>query len=71
MERSPVFPVHKKGINTTDFLRNYLCPFYDQCLDDAARRNLYLDCNSCNHKSSHVDHVMMTPDHLQDYPLPK
>jgi hypothetical protein len=30
MERSPVFPSHKKGRNPQDYLRNYLCPYYDQ-----------------------------------------
>jgi len=71
MERSPVFSVHKKGINTADFLRNYLCPFYDQCLGEAASQNLYLDCSSCQCKGAHIDHLMVNPNHLEDYPSPK
>lgn len=71
MERSPVFPVHKKGINPADFLRNYLCPYYDQCLGEAASHNLYLDCNSCHYKAAHVDHLMTALNPLEDSPSTK
>ena len=62
MERSPVFLVHKKGIKTEDFLRNYLCPYYDHCLGEAASHNLYLDCSNCYHKHTYVDFLSIDLD---------
>ena len=50
MNRSPLFPnIDKHGI-PADFLRNYWCPHYNICLEEAAVRNLYLDCSDCYHK---------------------
>ena len=70
MERSPLFPVHKKGIDPSEFLRNYLCPYYSLCLGEAASYNLYLDCNSCHHKGTHVDQLInLNP--FKDSPSPK
>lgn len=71
MERSPIFPVHKKGINPADFLRNYLCLYYQQCLGEAASHNLYLDCNNCRHKGTHVDFLMMDLYPFEGTPSPK
>jgi len=33
------------------FLRNYRCPHYDQCLNDAAKTNSYLDCCQCAYRN--------------------
>lgn len=71
MERSPIFPVHKEGIKPEDFLRNYLCPYYEQCLGEAASHNFYLDCNSCRHKGTHTDFLMMDLDPFEGTPSPK
>jgi hypothetical protein len=51
MKREPLFPSPAKGITPADFPRNYMCPHYDSCLDDAAEKDFYLDCSICGYKT--------------------
>ena len=45
MNRKPK-PVHKQGE------RNLFCPYYDDCLDQAVRKNWAdWDCRGCAHRS--------------------
>ena len=71
MDKSPLFPVHKRGIKPADFLRNYLCPHYDQCLCEAAIHNFYLDCNACGYKGEHVDFLMVDCESFDGSPSAK
>jgi len=51
MNRSPIFPVLGNKTDTHEFIRNYWCPHYDMCLNEAAEINRYLDCSSCAYKN--------------------
>lgn len=52
MFRSPLFPIPTDGTIPADFLRNYLCLHYDICLEEAADKNLLLDCSICKYKNT-------------------
>lgn len=47
MERTPLFHHRKNKCSPKDLLRNYRCPGYDICLEQAAREDLFLDCTAC------------------------
>lgn len=50
MEPSPLYVRPGKKTNSSHFFRNYGCPCYDQCLNLAAREDLFLDCTQCPFK---------------------
>jgi hypothetical protein len=52
MQKSPIFPILTDETRPTDFLRNYLCLYYDACLNEAANLNLLLDCGTCFFKDT-------------------
>lgn len=67
MDRTPLFLAHGKEIKPSDFLRNYRCSYYNQCLTEAATHNLYLDCSSCRYKGTHVDRFIIDSDPFDDW----
>jgi hypothetical protein len=52
MEPRPFYFRPGKKISNSQFFRNYWCSGYDQCLYQAAREDLYLDCTGCLNKDS-------------------
>ena len=52
MEPTPFFCTGGKQIKSTDFYRNPWCTYYDACLNQAAREDVYLDCTRCEYKDS-------------------
>jgi hypothetical protein len=50
MEPRPHFVRPGKKTNSSHFFRNYGCPCYDDCLNLAAREDLFLDCTQCSLK---------------------
>jgi hypothetical protein len=57
MERTPLFYHRKNKCNYNDLFRNYRCPGYDICLDQAAREDLFLDCTACLFKDDAVEEI--------------
>ena len=46
-------------VDSEDFLRNVLCPYYNTCLDNAVKKILSgWDCSACMHKNTkeEIDH---------------
>jgi hypothetical protein len=64
MDKTPLFPSYSKKADTTDFLRNYSCPHYDVCLEEAADRDLYLDCSICRFKNTFVQDLFLNTNFL-------
>jgi hypothetical protein len=62
MLRSPLFPRPTDKTFPTDFLRNYLCFHYDICLEEAADKNLLLDCGTCIHRDSQALNLIFKTD---------
>lgn len=54
MERTPQFHHRKNKCHFKDLYRNYRCPGYDICLEQAAREDLFLDCAACLFKNDEV-----------------
>ncbi len=50
MEPHPLYIRPGKKTNSAHFFRNCGCPCYDQCLDLAAYKDLFLDCTQCSLK---------------------
>ena len=50
MYRTPIFPMSGYKIQPSDFARHYHCPHYETCIDEAAKKNLLLDCGSCEYR---------------------
>ena len=50
MHRNPVFCKLLRDACRQDEERHALCPHYDQCLDDAIRRNQNFSCRACEFK---------------------
>ena len=55
MERTPLFHQRKTKCNYKDLFRNYRCPGYDICLEQAALEDLFLDCAACLFKNDVVE----------------
>lgn len=47
MKKSPLFHKGSAKIRQQDFLKNIWCPFYDICIEEAAKSNTLLDCGEC------------------------
>jgi hypothetical protein len=47
MDRHPIFHKENKKIQQMDFAKNIWCPYYDECLDEAAASNALMDCCEC------------------------
>ena len=47
MDKKPIFSPACRTTSDNDVQRNYLCPCYDACLDQAAYADLMLSCRMC------------------------
>ncbi len=54
MDRTPLFPCHAVDATPEDFQRNFWCPHYELCLDEAANMNFHLDCSECKYKDARI-----------------
>ena len=52
MEPCPLYIRPGKKTSKTHFFRNSGCPCYDQCLNQAAHDDLFLDCTQCSLKDA-------------------
>ena len=50
MKKTPIFPVMGKKIKPADFMRQYHCPHYEACMNEAAIKDRLLDCGSCEYR---------------------
>jgi hypothetical protein len=60
MKRTPLFPAPSPKLSPEAYLRNYWCPHYDTCLDEAAALDHYLDCSQCLHKTIRTPDISFT-----------
>ena len=44
----------------TNHFRNVFCEYYDECLSEAAHKNLPLNCGICVHKNSSREVFVLT-----------
>lgn len=65
MDKVPLFPRQAKNVTAADFLRNFWCPHYKVCLNEAADRDLYLDCSICMYKDTSADNYLMLNSELK------
>jgi hypothetical protein len=47
MERFPLLHRSVKKIQQHDVMKNIWCPFYDDCLNEAAMADCLMDCSYC------------------------
>ena len=57
MERTPTFLKMKSKLDPLNLLRNFWCPHYDVCLNEAARLDYNLDCSECFYRDDRVPDV--------------
>ena len=57
MERTPTFSEPISKVIPPDSLRNFWCPHYEVCLNEAARLDYYLDCSECLYRDARVPDV--------------
>jgi hypothetical protein len=50
IERKPIFISPNSQEYGIAFFRNFRCPLYEECLEEAAVSNLLLDCGICPHR---------------------
>jgi hypothetical protein len=48
MKRYPVFHQRKEKMQQKDFIKNLWCRFYEECLNEAAISDTFLDCSQCD-----------------------
>ncbi len=48
MTRLPIFYKGDGKTQQEDLMKNIWCPFYEDCLEDAARSNFLFDCRQCD-----------------------
>jgi nucleoid DNA-binding protein len=57
VNKFPVFHRETNKLHQPDFEKNIWCPFYEDCLEEAARLNLLMDCSQCeNAKVNYKEH---------------
>ena len=49
MNRFPIFHKEDHELRQQDLMKNIWCPHYDDCLDEAAKHDLLIDCSGCEH----------------------
>lgn len=47
MDRFPIFHREIKSIPPQNLKKNIWCPFYEDCLDEAAKQNSLMECSQC------------------------
>jgi hypothetical protein len=47
VNKLPVYHQETRKQRQSDFEKNIWCPLYEDCLDEAARLNLLMDCGQC------------------------
>lgn len=50
-----ILPVYHKGngkLCQQDFMKNIWCPFYEECLEEAALSDTLMDCSHCDNSST-------------------
>jgi hypothetical protein len=48
MSRLPVFHKETGKLRQEDLMKNIWCPFYDECMYEAAKKGSLMDCSQCN-----------------------
>jgi hypothetical protein len=48
MTRYPIFHCRKDKLQQQDFIKNIWCSFYEECLDEAAISDTFMDCSQCD-----------------------
>jgi hypothetical protein len=51
MDRLPIFHKMTGKLHQQDLMRNIWCPFYEDCLDEAAMTNSLMDCKQCENST--------------------
>ena len=51
MIKAPVFHKENAKVQVENFLKNIWCPFYDICLEQAAKSDTLLDCSECDNST--------------------
>ena len=49
----------------TDYFRNVFCEYYDECLSEAAHKNLALNCGICVHKDTSREIFTLTLNEIE------
>ena len=49
MERYPIFHKESPKLRQPDLMKNIWCPYYEDCIDEAATNNSLMDCSHCKH----------------------
>jgi len=57
MERAPKFPIKGKKVKASDFTRRYHCRHYKTCMNEAAKKDLHLDCGACEYQLKDVKEI--------------
>lgn len=52
MDRKPLFPFPAKDMTPEIFFRNFECPHYEVCLEEASIIDFHLDCSCCKYKKT-------------------
>jgi hypothetical protein len=66
MARKPIFISPNTQNYRIEFFRNFRCPFYETCLEEAAVSNLLLDCGICpDRKLKRHQSAYMTFSHAE------
>lgn len=63
MKKKPIYTSVQTLTLSGKPIRNYLCPYYEECMDRAAMDNVILHCKECPYRETEIEEfILSTPE---------